>query len=103
MLPQWFVNSGEDQKSVFNDGRAGTSLDSDRTVAPCNGDRIGLLLDDNTLESLDGRTVAAPDGDRTGASLDGDRTVARIYVSRTGSLLNGGRTVEECLYYMVLL
>lgn len=65
MLPQWFVNFGEGQKSVFDDGRAGTSLDSGRTVAPCNDGRNGSLLDGTTLEPLDVRTVAPLDGDRT--------------------------------------
>ena len=84
MLPQWFVNSGEGQKSVFDDGRAGTPLDSGRNVAPYNDGRTGSLLDGTTLEPLNGRTVA------------------RIYVSRTGSLLDGGRTVEVYLYYLML-
>jgi hypothetical protein len=59
------VNFGEGQKSVFDDGRPGTPLDSGRTVAPCNDGRIGSLLDGTTLEPLDVRTVASLDGDRT--------------------------------------
>ena len=65
MLPQWFVNFGEVQKSVFDDGRTGTPPDSGRTVAPCDDGRIGSLLDGTTLEPLDSRTVASLDGDRT--------------------------------------
>jgi len=93
VLPQWFVNFEEVQKSVFDDGRASTTLDSGRTVAPCDDGRIGSLLNGTTLESLDGRTAA---------SFDGDRTVAQIYVSQTGSLLDGGRTVEVYLHYLML-
>jgi len=93
MLPQWCVNFGEFQKSVFDDCRAGAPLDCGRTVAPFDDGRIGTLLDGTTLETLDGRTVA---------SLDGDRTVARIYVNGIGSLLDGGRTAEVYLYYLML-
>jgi hypothetical protein len=73
------VNFGEDQKSVFDDGTAGTPLDSGRTVAPCNDGRIGSLLVGTTLEPLDGRTVASLDGDRSGLLLNGGRTV-QVYL-----------------------
>lgn len=59
------MNFGEDQKSVFDDGRTDTPFDSGRTVAPCDDGRIGSLLDDSILEPLDGRPVASLDGDRT--------------------------------------